>query len=106
MDIVVSNTNDFASIYRNNAEKLLKNNFLKVELKGPAGNPSAIGSKIMAYTGNQIIFQEQMPVRGYQSSVDPVINLGLGVVKSLDSLIVIWPNDFATKLNNVKSDKL
>ena len=103
MDIVVSNTNDFASIYRNNAEKLLKNNFLKVELKGPAGNPSAIGSKIMAYTGNQIIFQEQMPVRGYQSSVDPIINLGLGRVQSVDSLIVIWPNDFATKLNHVKS---
>ena len=103
MDIVVSNTNDYASIYRNNAEKLTKNNFLKVELKGQPKNPSGIGTKIMAYAGGLIYFQEQMPVRGYQSSVDPVISLGLGNAQSVDSLIVIWPNDAAIKLNNVKA---
>jgi hypothetical protein len=47
-------------------------------------------------------FQEQIPVRGFQSSVDPVLNFGLGENQVVDSLFIIWPNDKSQIINNVK----
>lgn len=102
MDLVVNNTNDYASIYKNNSELLNKNAFLKIKLKGDKQNSLGIGTKIILYAKDKKYFQEQNPVRGFQSSVDPVLNFGLGENKLIDSLIVIWPNDKSQKMTNVK----
>ncbi len=102
MDLIVSNTNDYAGIYRNNTEILNKNAFLKVKLKGAKNNSLGIGAKVIAYSKGKKYFQEQIPVRGFQSSVDPILNFGLGSTKVLDSLVVIWPNDKMQKLTDVK----
>ena len=102
MDLIVSNTNDYAGIYRNNTEIFNKNSFLKVKLKGDKSNSWGIGAKVIAYSKGKKYFQEQIPVRGFQSSVDPILNFGLGSTKVLDSLLVIWPNDKMQKLTNVK----
>lgn len=102
MDLIVNNTNDYASIYRNNSEKFNKNSYLKVKLNGAKQNSLGIGSKVVLYSNGKQYFQEQMPVRGFQSSVDPVLNFGLGDIKSVDSLKVIWPNDKGQVLKNVK----
>lgn len=102
MDLIVNNTNDYASIYRNNSEKLNKHSFLKVKLTGEKHNSSGIGSKVVLYSGGKQYFQEQIPVRGFQSSIDPVLNFGLGDIKTIDSLKVIWPNDKTQVLKNIK----
>ena len=39
LDLVVNNSNDFAGIYKNNAETLVKNNYLRVQLAGSACQP-------------------------------------------------------------------
>jgi hypothetical protein len=46
---------------------------------------------LFSNAGNQQVL-EQMPTRGFQSSVDPVLVFGLNEVKKIDSLIVQWPN--------------
>ena len=46
--------------------------------------------------------QEQFPVRGYQSSVDMVMNFGVGKIATIDSISVQWPDDKYQVLNNVK----
>ncbi|WP_276361777.1 VCBS repeat-containing protein [Daejeonella sp. H1SJ63] len=102
MDLIVNNTNDYASVYRNNSDKFNKHSFLKVKLIGEKQNSLGIGSKVVLYSKGKQYFQEQMPVRGFQSSVDPVLNFGLGDIKSIDSLKVIWSNDKTQVLKNVK----
>ena len=102
MDIVINNTNDFAGIYKNNGSKS-NNNFLRIKLEGDKQNSSGIGAKIKLWSNDSIFYQEQMPVRGFQSSVDPVLNFGLGNHSSIDSLIVIWPDDKMQKLVNLKT---
>ncbi|MFA6945089.1 MAG: VCBS repeat-containing protein [Pedobacter sp.] len=101
-DLVVNNTNDYASVYKNNSDKLSKNSFLRVKLQGDKQNSLGIGAKVVLYAGGKKYFQEQIPVRGFQSSVDPVLNFGLGDHKLVDSLFIIWPNDRSQKMNNVK----
>ena len=105
MDLIVSNTNDFAGIYKNNSNEQLKNNFVKIKLQGDAKNGSGIGTKISLYSGNNKYYQEQFPVRGFQSSVDPVLNFGIGKAAVVDSIEVIWPNDKVQKFTNLKANQ-
>jgi hypothetical protein len=102
MDLVVSNTNEVASVYKNNSELLNKNSFLRVQLKGDKQNSLGFGAKVILYAKGVKYFQEQIPVRGFQSSVDPVLNFGLGENQIIDSLLIIWPNDKSQVIKNVK----
>ena len=44
-------------------------------------------------------------MRGFQSSSDPVLNFGIGKNNSIDSILVIWPDDSFQKLDNVKPNQ-
>jgi hypothetical protein len=105
LDMVINNCNDYASIYKNNCERLLKNNFLKIKFQGGPGNEQGFGAKVTLYSNDNKYHQQQMPVRGFQSSVDPVLNFGIGQKSIVDSLVVIWPNDKMQTLKNVKANQ-
>lgn len=91
LDLVINNVNQTAMIYQN---KAVDNgaNFLKIRLEGEEKNTFAIGAKISAYIGEQLLFSELIPTRGFQSSVDYTTTLGLGSALQVDSLVVQWPN--------------
>lgn len=101
LDLVINNLEDIASIYRNNTTE---NNYLTVELKG---NKAVLpnGSRVSIYgaAGKQV--QEYNVVRGYLSSVSPLLHFGLGTLTQVDSLLVSWPNGMVSKLNGVKANQ-
>jgi hypothetical protein len=106
MDLVVNNVNGDAGIYRNNAHTLVsENHYLKIKLNGRYGNSFGIGAKVKLYCGSDTYYQEQFPVRGFQSSVDPVLNFGIGIHALIDSVIVVWPDDRMQKIRRVKPDQ-
>jgi hypothetical protein len=49
-----------------------------------------IGAKLYLLKDGKTFYQEQNPVRGLLSSVDPVLTVGLGNITALDSVLVIW----------------
>ncbi len=91
LDLVVNNVNMESFVYKNNSDKKKENHFIKVKLKGEGKNKFAIGSVVELYSGKEIIRQELIPSRGFQSSIDYVMTFGIGT-KKIDSLQVIWPN--------------
>ena len=91
LDLVVNNVNMESFVYRNNSEKNAKNQYVKVKLKGNGQNTFAVGSVVELFTGSEIIRQELIPSRGFQSSIDYTMTFGIGD-KKIDSLRVIWPN--------------
>jgi hypothetical protein len=106
LDLVVNNVNLPMYIYRNEtSRKLQGNHYIKVILKGEGANTAAIGAKVTAKDKGKFIYLEQMPMRGYLSTVDFRPNLGLGAVTVIDSLIVEWPDERTTILTNVKADQ-
>ena len=106
LDLVINNVNMPMYIYRNETSKIMPDNhYLKIILIGKPGNTSAIGAKITARTKGKLIYLEQMPMRGYLSTVDPRPNLGLGPLTIVDSLIVEWPDNQVTVLKDVKADQ-
>ena len=106
LDLVTNNIDVEASIYRNNAEKMYPGrHFIKFAFKGAKGNPMGIGAKVFVYEKGRTIYQEQLLTRGFQSCVDPVISVGLGDEKMVDSVRVIWPDDRNELLIGVKADQ-
>ena len=104
LDLVINNTNEYAGIYRNNARSLPNHHYLKVELKGAPRNSTGIGSKVKLFCQDSIYYQEAFPVRGFQSSVDPVLNFGIGNHQTIDSVLVIWPDDHYEIIKNQRPD--
>ena len=88
LDLVINNVNQEAFIYKNNSESLTNNNYLKVKLIGPEKNRFGIGARIEIYHEGIMQVQQQVPVRGSMSSVDPVLNFGLGNSNSVDSIFI------------------
>lgn len=101
LDLVVNNVNMEAFVYRNNATQKLHSAYLKVKLQGAGENRLGIGAKILVYAGGQVHNLYQMLSRGFQSSVDPVLVVGLGNNVSIDSLVVVWPDMRKQTLKNV-----
>ncbi|HZG23998.1 MAG TPA: VCBS repeat-containing protein, partial [Chitinophagaceae bacterium] len=105
-DLVINNENMEAFVYRNNASKKLKNSFLKVALKGTGQNTFGVGARVTIYMQGKKQVLQQMPTRGFESSVEPVLNFGLGKATSIDSLVVLWPNMKQQSLYNLKVDTM
>ena len=104
-DLVVNNTDEEAFVYRNNSNLHSKNHFLKLQLKGNNKNTNALGSKIIAKLDSVTLYQELWPVRGFQSSVDPSMILGLGKHDLIKELQVIWPDGSMTTQKDVAADQ-
>ena len=102
LDMVINNTEGVAGLYKNNSEQLIKNNYLRIHLKGEVQNSLGIGTKILLYAGGETYYQEQLPVRGFQSSVDPVLHFGLSNKLIIDSIVIIWPDDKTQILRDIK----
>ena len=92
LDLIVSNVNQPALLYRNNSREINGNHYVKVKLKGPAPNTMAVGSRVTVFSGGQQFMKELVPTRGFQSSVDYVLSFGLGRNTGIDSIIIRWPN--------------
>ncbi|HKP33105.1 MAG TPA: VCBS repeat-containing protein [Chitinophagaceae bacterium] len=106
LDLVINNENQPAFIYQNHSRDINKNNYLTVELKGTGANTFAIGSKIKVYKGAEIFYREVVPSRGFQSSVDYKNVIGLGNLKSVDSMIIIWPDGAKSKFIDPAINKI
>jgi hypothetical protein len=105
LDLVVNNVNQEAFIYRNNARAQSGNRFLQVKLEGDGANRFAIGAKVTVRAGDTVFFQELMPSRGFQSSVDYVLTFGVGARDTLDSVEIEWPDRRITRLRKVGANQ-
>ncbi|MFC5410970.1 VCBS repeat-containing protein [Larkinella bovis] len=105
LDLVINNLNNPASIFRNDADRTLKNHYLNVKLEGTGANRFGLGAKVMLYQKGKLQLLEQMPSRGYQSSVSPVLHFGLGKDSSIDSLRVVWSSGKQQLLTGVKANQ-
>lgn len=105
LDLVVNNVNQPSFIYENQSEAFDASNFLKLQLTGAKGNLQGIGSRIKIRTEAGEQFYEHYLSRGYESSVDPTIHLGLGK-DSIVELEIWWPDGKYQKLEKLKANQL
>jgi len=104
LDLVVNNENMEAFVYRNMTSENLHAHFLKVKLQGNSPNTFGIGARVTIFTNGMKQLLEQMPCRGFESCVEPVLNFGLDKNTKVDSLIVWWPNMKMQVLQDIHAD--
>ena len=102
LDLVINNVNTTSFVYRNNTNEQRQHNYIQLKLNGEGDNPFAIGALVKFYFDENIVHQELIPSRGFQSSIDYIMTLGLGDSEKLDSIRVVWPNNKTMLLANVK----
>jgi hypothetical protein len=103
LDLVVNNVNMPPFIYRNNLSKE-KANYLQIQLKGEGNNTFAIGSQIKVMTDKDTLYYEQQPARGFQSSVDPRITVGLNDQSSA-AIQVLWASGKKSYVENIQANQ-
>jgi enediyne biosynthesis protein E4 len=103
LDIITNNINKPAFVFENTTTN---GNYLQINLVGPEKNKDAIGTTIKLWAGGKLFYQYYCPVRGYLSSMDSKIHFGLGNLKTVDSLTIIWPNEKAKKVTNIAVNQL
>ena len=104
LDLIVNNVDEPANILENNSN-IKNNNFLRIKLLGPKNNINGLGATVKVYTSGNIQTFENYTIRGYQSSVQPGIHVGLGELTKIDSIRVNWPGDrnqivYPSKINS------
>ncbi|MEL6864749.1 MAG: VCBS repeat-containing protein [Bacteroidota bacterium] len=100
LDIVVNNIDDAAFIYENKSnERDSSHAHLQLSLKGSAQNIHAIGAKVLVYKGAERLLFQHFPVRGFQSSMLGPIHMGLGAAATVDSILLIWPDNTYEQLD-------
>jgi len=104
LDLVVNNINEEAFIYRNNAEKTLRNHYVTVKLNGSGLNTKGIGARVTLFCNGQKQITEQFSTRGFMSSTTGCLHFGLGTANVIDSLFIRWPHLSEQKIENVKAD--
>ena len=105
LDLVINNVNTEAFIYKNNTQEQLSNNFIQLSFKGVETNPFAVGTLAQFYFDGNVINQELIPSRGFQSSMEYGMTIGLGKINKLDSIRIVWPDDRTQILVNVDANQ-
>jgi enediyne biosynthesis protein E4 len=107
LDLVLNNVNMPAHVYENRANELYPSNHsLSIVLRGDSDNHFGLGSKIRIRAGDDQFYQEQSPMRGFMSSVDYKIQIGLGGHSSVDTVEVEWPDQRISIVTNQPADQI
>ena len=103
LDLVVNNLNHPSELYINQTNASAS--YLKLKFRGIGKNTQGIGVKAYAYIQDKVHYRELQPSRGFQSSSEPILHFGLGNIKDVDSLRIIWPNKTQQSLKGIKANQ-
>jgi hypothetical protein len=102
LDLVINKLDGPSAIYENRTSQLHpEQGWLRLNLKGPAGNSGAFGTKLWIWQNGKMQFQYCSPYRGYLSTVEPAIHFGIEN-REVDSLKVLWPDGNTQMLHAIK----
>lgn len=102
VDVVMNCLNSEAIILKNNNKA---NNYLEVACNGEGMNKFGIGTKVYVFTKDKMQYQQLMLTRGFESSCEPRLHFGLDSMKTIDSILVVWPDQKYQLIKNIPIDK-
>jgi enediyne biosynthesis protein E4 len=107
LDLVINNVNQEALVYRNNTiQQDSAAQFIGFTLSGDTKNTFAVGSKVQVFANNQIFQKEHIPTRGFQSSMDYKMMIGLPKNAKIDSVRVYWYDKTMTQIKDYKINQI
>lgn len=105
LDLVINNVNELAAIYENQAVQQARGHYIHLHLEAAGKNTHGVGARVKVETPGQTLFQELIPSRGFQSSVAPMIHMGLGADSVISKMTLFWPDGAVEVKENVPVDR-
>jgi hypothetical protein len=105
LDLIITNVDQPAMIYKNLVSDKRKGNYLQFTFSDKHGGPQTYNAKVKLFYGDEQQYQQFHPVRGYESSVDPILHFGLDDVATIDRVQIIWPNGKMQEMNDVQANQ-
>ena len=103
LDVIVSNNNAPAHLYRNDGGN--RNHWLKLKLAGTKSNRDGIGATVRVTSAQGKQMQYVHSGSSYCSSSDLALTFGLGKDVVATSVEIDWPSGKHQKLDNVRSNQ-
>ncbi|MFT4641641.1 MAG: hypothetical protein ACI8T1_004984 [Verrucomicrobiales bacterium] len=101
LDLVVVNLEEPASVYRNDGQG---GNRVLVSLQGTESNPRGIGARVTVETADRKQRRQNIIVRGYMASHEPILHFGLGDATTIDRLIIDWPSGHRQEITGLAAN--
>ncbi|MGN6493947.1 MAG: VCBS repeat-containing protein [Agriterribacter sp.] len=101
VDMVVNCLNAPAMVLKNNAPA---KKYISLSFKGEKLNTSGIGTKVWLFQNGEVQYQQLMLTRGFQSSSDSRLHFGVDTTKTIDSLLIVWPDQHFEIIKNIPTD--
>ncbi len=103
-DLVVCNQGEKPFIYKN---VNTSNNYLNVQCRGEKNqNHFGVGCQLIVEdSAGKIRKFEIQPSKGYQSSSEHMVHIGMGAQTELQKLTVVWPNGSSQILTGIKANQ-
>ena len=115
LDLVFNNIDSEASIYRNNLissdpTRMMgtedDTHFVRLQLRSNTVENKTVGAKVqLVLPSGELKYQENLSIRGYMSSVDPVLSFGLGSATAF-KVEVTWADGKVQHIENLAPDTL
>lgn len=99
LDVVTNNLNVKPTVYQNQTDQSA--NFLKIRFSCEDNNTYGIGTKVYSYHDGILQYKQLFTTKGFQSSSEPLIHMGYGKSKKIDSLRIIWPDQSSQLLIDI-----
>ncbi|TVZ52905.1 VCBS repeat-containing protein [Dokdonia sp. Hel_I_53] len=103
LDLVVNRINEEVLLYINQTDSTA--NWLKIKFDFTQKNSLGIGTKVYLYADGKMQFKELYTARGFQASSEPMAHFGLGSTKTVDSLLIIWPDQTREHIPQILANK-
>lgn len=102
LDMVINCIGAQAVVLKNDAPA---KKFLSISFKGDSMNTAGIGAKAYLFCKGNLQYQQLMLTRGFQSSCEPRLHFGLDSVNLIDSVLIVWPNQYCQLFKNVPANQ-
>lgn len=105
LDLVVNNVNQPAHIYENQLDTA-SHRSIKIKASTDGDNRFAIGLEVKVFVDGATLQASNYMARGFQSSMEPIIHLGVGEAQTIDSVLVRWPDGSCHKMFDVPTNQI
>lgn len=103
LDLIVNNIDQEAFVYENQSKNT---KYIRFKFFGAPLNLMGLGTRVYIYHGDKFQYQQHYIVRGYRSSMEPVMHFGLGQDSIIHKIEVIWPDGKSFQLKNITSNQV
>ncbi len=104
LDVLITTNDGQPKLLRNDSNST--NNVVRLQLQGSRNNPNAIGARLEARIGDQVITRRITTGGSYLSQSELTATIGLGQAKQIDELKVFWPDGKSDTLKQLPANAI